>query len=346
MAYLKQAKTEDDIKKITVSNLRKEYLTLATDYNKILDLDIVFCHKCNTFLTNKMFYPSKDYVSGYYPICKKCLMGMACDYDKKTGVYTDNKKKAMHVLQMMDLPFIESLYDKAVEGNKAQVNERNMSTAWQAYKTVISSLPQYVNLKWENSEYDATSDDVSSSNRKPRKEIIKIFGRGFSDDDYLYLQDQYDDWKARTQVDSKSQETYIIRICFKLLDIWKAQKSGRDTKDLDKSLNELMAAANLQPKQNVANSANDTLTFGQMIEKWEAEKPIPEPSPEFRDVDGIKKYISVWFKGALCSALGIGNTYSQEYEDEVKKYTVEKPTEREDDVSGDIYSTIFGKQEQ
>ena len=345
MAYLKQAKTEDEMRKMTVSNARKEYLALAEYYNKLIDEDIILCHKCNEFLTKNVFYGSNEYATGVFPICKKCLMGMACDYDKKTKIYTDNKKKTMRVLQLMNLPFIEATYDNLVISNKNMTGERQIDTAWQQYMTILRSLPQYRGLTWDNSEYDSTSEDVSSSVRKPRKEITKIFGRGFSDDDYLYLQDQYDDWKARTQVDSKSQETYIIRICFKLLDIWKAQKSGRDTKDLDKSLNELMAAANLQPKQNVGNSANDTLTFGQMIEKWEMEKPIPEPSPEFKDVDGIRKYITVWFKGALCNALGINNTYNKEYEEEVKKYTVEKPTEREDDVSGDIYATVFGKQD-
>ena len=82
------------------------------------------------------------------------------------------------------------------------------------------------------------------------------------------MQDQYDDWTKRTQVDTKSQETYIVRICFKLLEIWKAQKQGKDTSNLDKSLNDLMAAANLQPKQNVSNAASDSVPFGHMIEKW------------------------------------------------------------------------------
>ena len=191
---------------------------------------------------------------------------MACDYDKKTNTYTDNRQKTMDVLKMMDLPYIDSMYQSALTSCAEDVQDKHRNTAWSHYITVIKSRPNWRGKTWKDSEFGVDDEEVDENgfmfkSKKPRKEIYKIFGAGFSTEDYLYLQDQYDDWKARTQVDSKSQETYIIRICFKLLDIWKAQRNGKDTKDLDKSLNDLMAAANLQPKQNVANAATDTLTF-------------------------------------------------------------------------------------
>ena len=160
----------------------------------------------------------------------------------------------------------------------------------------------------------------------------------------MYLQDQYDSWCARTQVDSKSQQTYIVRICFKLLDIYKAQLAGKDTEKLDKSLNDLLAAANLQPRQNVGNAATDSLTFGQLIEKWENEEPIPEPSEEFKDVDNISKFLRVWFKGALSRALNLDNGYSKEYDDYIDEYTVKPPEYMGDDGDGDesVYTKIFG----
>ena len=103
-----------------------------------------------------------------------------------------------------------------------------------------------------------------------------------------------------------------------------------------------MAAANLQPKQNVSNAATDALTFGQLIEKWENEKPIPEPSEEFKDVDHIGKYLRVWFAGHLSHALGLDNGYSKEYEEYVSKYKVSKPEAQEEGHSNDIYNKLFG----
>ena len=42
-------------------------------------------------------------------------------------------------------------------------------------------------------------DNEDKDDVKARAEIKKIFGRGLSEDDYLFLQDQYDDWRARTR---------------------------------------------------------------------------------------------------------------------------------------------------
>lgn len=349
MIRLKPALTEDEVKRAGVSEIRKKYNELASDYNKILDGKLFYCHSCNEFHNADGFYSDKKYASGLFPICKKCLIKMACDYDKKTNQYKDNKEKTMEVLKMMNLPYIDSMYKSALTTTSEDVDDRHRNTAWSHYITVIKSLPNWRGKTWNDSEF-GVDDDTSGvdgiiGNKKPRKEIVKLFGSGFSNEDYLYLQDQYDDWRARTQVDSKSQETYIVRICFKLLDIWKAQRNGKDTKDLDKSLNDLMAAANLQPKQNVANSANDTLTFGQLIEKWENEKPIPEPEDEFKDCDNIGQYLRVWFAGHLARALGLDNGYSREYDEYVAKYKVSKTTTEEEGEADDVYNKLFGSPE-
>lgn len=344
MAILPDTKTEEQVKKTPVAELRKEYLKIASVYNHIKNYDYLLCHKCGSYMSTEAFYKDDNYESGYFPICSKCLAKMATDYDKKTNIYTDNKEKTMKTLQFMDKPFIESLYNSAMSSVQNELGERSKTTAWKQMIVMLLSLHQYKGLKWKDSQYDDDTIVDEIDNRVPRPEIKKIFGSGFTEADYLYLQDQYDDWRARTQVDSKSQETYIIRICFKLLDIWKAQKAGKDTKDLDKSLNDLMAAANLQPKQNVANAATDSLSFSELIERWEMERPIPEPTPEFKDVDGIGKYLRVWFAGHLAKALGLQNAYSSEYEHEIKKYKVEREDAVEDGSapSDQVYDKLFG----
>ncbi len=46
---------------------------------------------------------------------------MACDYDKKTNQYTDNREKTMDVLKMMDLPYIDSMYQSALTSCGADI---------------------------------------------------------------------------------------------------------------------------------------------------------------------------------------------------------------------------------
>lgn len=348
MALLRQAKDEKEIRKLGVANVRQAYLDLARDYNRIIDGDVYYCHKCNNFYNQEAFYSDNRFASGLYCECKKCLLDEATDYDKSTKEHIDNREKTINVFRKLDLPFIDSLYRSALKTTQEKLGEKNRSTAYQHMLVMVKSLEQYKKLRFKDSDFggEESPDEQQLSNRKPRREIKKIFGSGFTDEEYLYLQDQYDDWCARTQVDSKSQQTYIVRICSKLLEIWKAQRDGNDTTKLDDSLNKLMEAAKLQPKQNVSNAATDSLTFGQLIERWENEKPIPEPTEEFKDVDGIGHYIRTWFTGWLSYALGLTNsTYTQEFQEEMKKYTVEKPDYTEEGSSDDIYNRLFGTEE-
>jgi len=71
---------------------------------------LLYCHKCDEYLSLDSFYADGRYKSGVFPICKKCLIKEACDYDKQTNSYVDNREKTKKVFQMMDLPFFDTLY--------------------------------------------------------------------------------------------------------------------------------------------------------------------------------------------------------------------------------------------
>lgn len=338
--------SDDELKKISVANLRKEYTKLADFYKRIINNELIKCPCCGEWKSSDSFYQSEKSSDGFeHFACKACILDLCTDYDKKTKIRTDNRDKTIDTFKKLDWYFDEPTYINQKTALAEGTGEKIRSTAVQQWIVMCRSLPQYRNLHFSDSILENDGEILElTSNRKPRKEIIKLFGSGFTNDDYLYLQDQYDDWNLRTQIDSKSQQTYIVRICFKLLDIYKAQKQNKDTEKLDKSLNELLAAANLQPRQNVGNSSMDSLSFGQMIEKWEEEEPVYEPDPEFKDVDGIGKYIRVWFKGHLARALGLDNGYSREYDEYIKEYTVSKPEYNEDGKSEAIYQKLFGNE--
>lgn len=103
--------------------------------------------------------------------------------------------------------------------------------------------------------------------------------------------------------------------------------------DALKVFQDLLGTANLKPSQNSDNSMVEQNTFGTLIKKWENTRPISEPLPEWQDVDGIRKYITVYFLGHFCKMLGIRNKYSAAYEEEMAKYRVEMPEyEGDDDV--------------
>ena len=142
MARLKAALTEEEVKKAGVANVRQAYNSLAKDYNRILDGKLCQCHKCNEFLATDSFYSDKRYASGLFPICKRCLINEACDYDKSTNSYIDNREKTKKVFQMMDLPFIDDLYKSVMNSAVEKVGEKNRQTAYAYLITCVKSLPQ------------------------------------------------------------------------------------------------------------------------------------------------------------------------------------------------------------
>ena len=64
------------------------------------------------------------------------------------------------------------------------------------------------------------------------------------------------------------------------------------------------------------------------------------PDEEWKDVDGIAKYITIYFLGHLCKMMGIKNSYSRMYEAEMAKYKVEKPEYEDDDEA--LFDAVFG----
>ena len=353
MIRLRPALTQDEVKKTGVAEIRKKYNELATEYNRILDGKLFYCHSCNEFHSADAFYIDRKYASGFFPICKKCLLKLACDYDKKTDTYTDNRDKTMHVLQMMDLPYIDSIYQSALDSAAKDYQDKHRATAWQSYITMIKSLFQYKGLKWKDSEFpaDYVSEDTEQINENSRilKQGKKRFGDGYSNADLVYLENQYQDWIKRYPCENKAQEVLYENICRTQLNIDKKQKSGKDTKDDLKTLQDLMTSLQIKPSQTNSNALTEAKTFGQLIQKWEDEydggKPIPEPDEDFKDPDKIGLLIDVFFKGHLAKMMGLKNGFSRLYEKYMSKYTVNRPEYDEDSDSEAIFEQIFGKDE-
>ena len=338
-------KTPAQVKRLSAEKLRIEYNDLAEGYDRLVQhKDSLYCTKCGGFYNYDDFYISDEFKTGRFPICKECMLEMATDYDNRLEAAVDNREKLIRVFHMLNLPYS----DEAFRSFKAKLGD-GVSVA-QSMIAQIQAWAKMNNKTWADSVFDKPVEAIVKAptveQYDVRPEIRKIFGNGFTEDDYHFLQDQYDDWRARTQVDSKSQETYVQQICLQLLDIDKDRKAGKDTTNKIKALDVLMNSANLQPKQNVSNAATDALTFGQLIEKWENERPISEPSEEFKDVDGIGKYIRVWFTGWLSKALGMkASVFTAEFEKEISQYEAKRAEIEEDDEDASIYNEIWGDED-
>lgn len=349
MANLKQTKTPEEIKTIGVAAVRNAYNDLASDYNKIINYDWMFCHMCGDFLNTTTFYSDDRFATGKFPICKRCIMQIVEQRKKKNDPPNETKESVQKILQFMDLPYIDSFYEDCVKGAYDEAKEKNRNSPFSTYITSIKSLPQWKGMTWKDSEFDEDHiDDTDEINENSRilKQARKRFGKIYNAADLIFLENEYQDWIKRYACDTKAQEVLFQRICCKELEINKAQKSGRDTKEMDKTLQDLMGSLQVKPNQSNSNALTEAKTFGQLIGRWEDEydggKPIPEPDEDFRDVDKIGLYIDVFFKGHLAKMVEIKNAFSRLYDSFMAKYTVNKPQYDEDTNSEELFDQIFG----
>ncbi len=347
MARVLEPLTKEELKQITVANLRNEYKKLSDFYKSIINGNVIYCPQCGTWKAATAFYAAEKSPDGieHYG-CKECIINQCTDYDSKTKIRTDNRQKTIDTFRKLDWYFDEPVYNDQMQILADGTGEKVRSTAVQQFIVMLKSLPNWKGLTFSDSKMidDADSDNPENVKivKKTLKDAKKRFGNSYSDEDLIFLENEYQDWITRYECNTKAQESIFERLAFKKWEINKATRANQSTKDLDKTFTDLLSSINILPRQNSNNALTDSLTFGQLIESWESSRPVPEPDPEFKDVNHIGKYIKIWFKGALARSLGIDNGYSKEYDDYIKQYSVTKSENTEDDTSDDIYKTIFG----
>jgi len=326
--------------------------------NKIkLEPETLRCSCCGETLDISNYYKTKlpTYKGiGVFPFCKDCLDAIYHKYLNEytiDGVLYPDRKAVERICMMLNIYYCDEIFDGAIQRKglandstpviALYIKQANMNQYFRKnYDTTIQEK-SYVADNAENTlAAVCIADDIETQQKIDKAK--KIFGVGFSTEDYVFLQDQYDDWITRHECQTKSQEEMFKHICYTQLDIKKAKQKGLDTKDLDATFLRQLEAAKLQPKQNKGDTTSETQTFGTLIEKWETTRPIPEIDEDLRDVDKIGLYLNVFFQGHLAKMMGLKNGLSRMYDKYMQKYTVKRPEYNDDEDSEALFDAIFG----
>jgi len=346
MARLIQPKTPEQIQKVGVKTVRDNYNALATDYNKIINNDVLLCPKCNSWIkADTGFYYDKNYATERYPICKQCLMRQVEQRKTDRDEPNETKESVQRVLMMMDRVYDDTFYEECVKGAKDEIKEKNRNSPFATYITALQSLPNWKGKTWKDSDFGNSEENVNNEvneNSRIVKAGRKRFGKNYNPDDLYWLENEYSDWIARYSCESKAQENLFKILCQQELERENIRKNGGNTKDIDKSIQDTMNSLGIKPSQSNVEALADNACFGMLIDKWEQSKPIPEPEDEFKDPDKIGFLIDVFFKGHLSAMMGLKNAFSNTYHNFMKKYTVEKPEINEEEEEA-LFNQIFGE---
>lgn len=250
-------------------------------------------------------------------ICKECVIELAEQFKSR---FNSDTRGLYEMCKLLDVYYVKTLYESAIE--QASKNNKKDSNPYSIYFQKVNSLPQYSKKTFIDSEpFNKVLDDEETAEDIGR-DIVDFWGDGLSQREYDFLEKEFKNLTSRYECDSYAQEILFKEIAFQTLDIRNKRKEGKDVSKEVKTLQDLLGSANIKPAQENASMASEQVTFGTLIKKYENEQPIPEVLPEWMTSNWIEKYVCVWFFGNLCKMMGKPNTFQDDYDEEVNKYTV------------------------
>ncbi len=294
------------------------------------------CTKCGVEKKETEYYKSDSPLYEYNKKCGVCKSCVGDIFMYLIDKFEYPKVAVFYLCMMLDYPFFQSIFETA----DAQSAFKGTDVYKTYFQKLNSAIGGNVNSWGATSFFEGEEIDKKElggklvNTAKLRKDLIKKvtkakkeeekemqsmqvnremiarWGTNLTDiNDYIFLENQYQDlikcYASDTYIQKMLYEE-IARIRLELNNVRGKGKPGEYEKLLS-SLSKLTSDANLLPKQATAASDTSLSTWGEWIRKIEEEEPIPEPSEEFKDVDGIMTYIQKWFVGHFEKMLGLAN---------------------------------------
>lgn len=319
--------------------------------------DRATCYKCGTEYSRRKGYFPVSYATlhkgvGYIPVCKTCIDNM---YNSYLSQCNEPKNAVRQVCRKLDLYWSESVYEvvsrKSTTRTMMTQYISKINSVTYAGKSYDDTLSEEGTLWNFDKTINLTDVEPDVSNEKlddidVPEEMLSFWGTGYDPNMYDILEKKFAYYKEKFPKNAKidlGTERLLRQLCILEATIDRDNAAGRSVEKSVNTYNTLLGSLNLKPaqKKDDGDATIDNTPFGVWIRRWENHRPIPEPDPELQDVDGIIKYISIWFLGHLCKMLGIKNTYCKLYEDELIKMRIERP-EYEDEDDETMFNDIFG----
>jgi hypothetical protein len=265
------------------------------------------------YLSRSKLYKFND---GRMPICKECLSKLFKELNAK---YSDEVKALYHLCMLFDIYFDRDLVEKSSNMGKYKNDDDNLL---KSYMKNVNSLNQYkfkdsmssdcivlddslIKEEKENIEEDIYEEREMTPELK--KLCLKRWGSGYSDEDYLYLEDNYAEFYEAYAHDTPAERMLLMNITKTLLEGEKSRKSGdkKGYENMLKLVSSMLTDAAIKPSQKKTMGDEVGECFGVFIENLEKNEPVNEAIDEFADVDNIGKLIDRQFVKNFAKVFGL-----------------------------------------
>lgn len=272
---------------------------------------------------------SKQYVEndGRMTICKECLFKL---YDLYLDRYKSEIKAIYHLCMNYDVYFNKDLFDSAYSQNNRS-NDRY--SVLKVYMQKVNSLKQYKGMSSIDSDHIILSDTsiidgkiikneteelieekkheevIDYDNFKITKEMINRWGNNLSKEDYMFLEDSYQEFYDAYPHDTPAERLLLKQLSKALFEGELCRRTGdrNGFEKMSKLVSTMLTDSNIKPSQKRVMGDEIGECFGVFIENIEKNEPIPSRIGVFEDVDGIGKYIDKHFVKNFAKVFGISD---------------------------------------
>ena len=276
------------------------------------DKNAYYCVGRGREFARQAFYMSYNpmHKNGLLPYSKKFIKDYVYDRDGETP----DMDRFQNILMQMDIPYIDKIIKSFKSGDMVG-----------QYFQQFNAFPHYRGLTWKDSEFEYDESDefeFAPEGFTATPAIKQFWGSGFTDDEYQFLEDELYEYMNSYECDTPAMKSLLQQAAYESLEIRRKRERRESASGNLKTLQDIFTSTNIKPVQETGTNASEQATFGTLIKQWENDKPIPEPLPEWKDKDVIK-YVKTWFLGHLTRMVGLDNPFKKDYDDEIKKHTID-----------------------
>lgn len=295
--------------------------------------------------------------NGYLTICKTCVDNLYEDFLRECK---DPKLACHQMCRKLNVYWSEEIYNGVLQGSTHRTvmsgyltratTAKNRNKCYDDFLREIGMLFEIPQERVEEPTPTAEPEPVVVES-EPEEEIEiadsvrRAWGTGYSNKQYAELEERRKFWVDELQ--AKNIDTDDIAVAALLrqivgleLDINRERAAGNNVDKLMNTFNTLVNSALLKPSQKKSDvdAAIENTPLGMWVLRYENERPLPRDENKSQ----IIKFVHTWLYGHLGKMLGLRNSYTQMYEDEIDRLTIQKPeyANEDDDL---IITDAFGE---
>lgn len=313
---------------------------------------------------NGFFYRSYAQIykgNGYMSVCKKCVDDVYEDFLRECG---DMELACHQTCRKFNIYWNQDVYNGVLKGS----SHRTIMSGYLARVNVVKyqgksydDFLREISMLWEIphaieetpapsvEEAEPPADESEEEDDDALIEVadsVKIeWGPGYTNKQYVELEERRKYWvndlkQRNIDTDDINVATLLRQIVATEIEINYGRANGTDVDKKVNTLNTLVGNAILKPsqKKSDADVSIETTPLGVWINRFENEKPLPEDENE----SVLRKFVHTWMFGHLAKMVGLRNSYTKMYEDEIERLRVEKP-EYANEEDDELITSAFGE---